>query len=162
MMKSILVASAFLMVSVVQAEVLSWRVDIGGDNSSYVSAQLYATTETSSWWTTGTAQESQNILKYDNTYGVVTRDTTVSVGDTYSFYVRLFAADGVTMVGYSELQSWSQLLASGALVSGSVPDFPATTPWNSGTSITAVPEPTSMALMAVGVSALLLRRKRVA
>lgn len=162
MKKTILVASILMVASAVRAEVLSWRVDIdtGSGNASYVTAQLFATTSTGNYWSDAATSQSGQINKYNDTYGVVTYDSTLTVGNTYSFFVKLFSADGITMVGYSGLQSWSELVASGALVSGTVPDFPATTPWNSGTSV--VPEPTSMALLAMGMSALLLRRKRVA
>lgn len=157
--KSILAAGLMMVASLAQAEVLSWMVDIDSGNSSYATAQLFATTTAENYWTTGSSQSGQ-INKYDDTYGVVTYDSNLSVGDTYSFYVKLFASDGTTMVGYSGLLSWSQLVSDGALVSGTVPDFPATTPWNAGTSV--VPEPTAMALLAMGASALLLRRRRVA
>lgn len=162
MKKTILVAGFLMVASVVKAEVLSWSVDIpdgSGGNTSYVTAQLFATTTTGAGYQlTGTSQSGQ-IYKYDNTYGVVTYDSTLAGGvdSTYSFFVKLFAANGTTVVGWSALQTWSQLVDSGSLVSGSVPDFPATTPWNT-TSV--VPEPTSMALLAMGVSALLMRRKR--
>lgn len=160
MRKSILVAGLMLIASVAKAEVLSWMVDIDAGNSSYVTAQLFATTSTGDYWTDAATSQSGLINKYDDTYGVVTYDSTLSVNNTYSFFVKLFAADGTTMVGWSGLMSWSQLVTDGSLVSGSVPDFPATTPWNAGTSV--VPEPTSMALLAMGMSALLLRRKRTA
>lgn len=160
MRKSFLVAGVLFVASAVQAEVLSWRVDIDGTpgDSSYVTAQLFATTSTGNYWTDEATSQSGQINKYNDVFGVVTYDSNLTVGDTYSFFVKLFAADGTTMVGYSALQSWNDLVTSGALVSGSVPDFPATTPWNAGTSV--VPEPTSMALLAMGVSALLMRRKR--
>lgn len=161
MKKTILVAGFLMVASVVRAEVLSWSVDIpdgSGGNTSYVTAQLFATTSTGDYWTDPATSQSGQINKYNDTYGVVTYDSTLTVGNTYSFFVKLFAANGTTVVGWSALQSWSQLVESGALVSGSVPDFPATTPWNAGTSV--VPEPTSMALLAMGVSALLMRRKR--
>jgi len=162
MKKTILVAGFLMVAAVARAEVVSWSVDIpdgSGGNTSYVTAQLFATTTTGAGYElTGTSQ-SGLINKYDDTYGVVAYDSTLSgVNNTYSFFVKLFAANGTTVVGWSGLQSWSQLVDSGALVSGSVPDFPATTPWNAGTTV--VPEPTSMALLAMGVSALLMRRKR--
>jgi hypothetical protein len=161
MRKSILIAGVLMAASIVQAEVLSWSVDIpdgSGGNTSYVTAQLFATTTTGAGYQLTGSSQSGQINKYNDTYGVVTYDSTLTVDNTYSFFIKLFAADGLTMVGWSGLQSWSDLVNSGALTSGVAPDFPTTTPWNAGTSV--VPEPTSMALLAMGVSALLMRRKR--
>jgi hypothetical protein len=159
MNKKILIAGVLMAASLVQAEVLSWRVDIPGvDANTYVTAQLFATDFTGVGYQEGGTSQGGQIAPYNASYGVLPTDTTLTVGNTYSFFVKLFAANGTTVVGWSGLQSWSQLVNSGALTSGVAPDFPATTPWNVGTSV--VPEPTSMALLALGVSALLMRRKR--
>jgi|GEM_PF-4436771 len=159
MKKTILAAGILIFASMVQAEVIAWRVDLGAENSTYETAQLFATkVTTGEYWKDGSisAQETQKIEKYDNTYGVVKRTTALgsTIDNTYSFFVNLYAFDGITVVGYSALKSWGDLVTQGSLGSG-VPSLPATA-WN------AVPEPTSMALLAMGVSALLLRRKRVA
>jgi PEP-CTERM motif len=143
--------------SMVQAEVLSWRVDIPSGNSTYQTAQLFATTTSENYWTTGSAQGSA-AAPYSSSFGVLTQDTNLSVGNSYSFYVKLFTDSGSTVVGWSGLMTWDQLVTAGALVAGTTPTFPATTPWNAGTSV--VPEPTSMGLLALGMSALLLRRRR--
>lgn len=161
MRQSVLVLVFILAASLVQAEVLSWQVDIdgGAGNTSYVTAQLFATTTTGAGYElTGTSFGGQ-INKNDDTTGVWTRDQNVSnIYSTYSFFVKLFQADGTTLAGWSGLQTWDQLVSSGALVAGTTPTFPATTPWNAGTSV--VPEPTSVGLLALGMSALLLRRRR--
>jgi hypothetical protein len=160
MTKKILIAGVLMAASLVQAEVLSWRVDIAdgsGGNSSYVTAQLFATTSSGgNYWETGSNQ-GDAVTKYNDAYGVLIVDSNVSGNASTYYYVKLFTS-GATLFGYSGLMSWTDLTTSGALVAGTVPDFPATTPWNSGTSV--VPEPTSMALLAMGVSALLMRRKR--
>jgi hypothetical protein len=161
MKQSVLILVFMFASSMIQAEVLSWRVDIdgGAGNTSYVFAQLFTTQTTGvGYQLTGTslgAQMSQN----NEADGVWQRNQDlVGLGTADYFYVRLFAADGTTPAGYSGLLSWTQLELDSALVSGTVPDFPATTPWNAGTSV--VPEPTSMGLLAIGMSALLLRRRR--
>jgi len=154
MNKKILFAGFLMAASLVQAEVLSWRVDIpdaSGGNSSYVTAKLFSTTSVGSGYEI-TGDLVQERTKYNDTYGVLKTDSSVSFSSGIGFYVRLF--DGATPAGYSALMSWSDLVEMGALVSGVLPDLPATTSWN------AVPEPTSMALLAMGVSALLMRRKR--
>lgn len=159
MNKKILIAGMLMVTSLVQAEVLSWRVDIpdaSGGNSSYATAQLFTTTTVLNYWGTGTGV-GDAVNKYNNDYGVLIADSNVSGNSGTYFYVKLFTSGG-SPVGWSALMSWTDLVTSGALVSGSVPDFPTTTPWNAGTSV--VPEPTSMALLAMGVSALLMRRKR--
>jgi hypothetical protein len=139
-------------------------VDIPGDAANtYATAQLFATQMTSgqSYWTDQSSSQSGLVTPYNSHYGVLTQDTNLSANNTYNFYVMLFSdAAGTSMMGYSALMTWSQLVDMGALVSGTTPDFPATTPWNAGTSV--VPEPTSMALLALGMSALLLRRRRMA
>ncbi len=153
MRKSILVAVALMVASLVQAEVISWRVDVESGNDFYDSAQLFATTATVDY-KTDTASElysGSKINTYDPDYGVLPNNTTVSYLTGISFFVKLY--NGADIVGYSELKSWSTLVGEGSLASGIAPDLPATA-WN------AVPEPTSMALLAMGVSALLMRRKR--
>lgn len=154
MKKTILVAGVVMVASMVQAEVLAWRVDLGAYNSTFETAQLFATTTVENYWETG-ASESLKISKLDNTYGVTTYESTLTVGNTFSFFVKLFGSDGTTVIGYSALKDWSTLVAEGSLAVGSPPGLPGTA-WN------AVPEPTAMALLAMGLSALLLRRKRVA
>ncbi len=161
MKKSILSLVFIFVASLVQAEVLSWRVDIdgGSGNTSYVTAQLFATSTTGGSYPGGGTAIGGQINKNDDTYGVWTRDQALSgYNNTYSFFVKLFAANGTTVVGWSDLVSWNVLVSDGALVSGTVPNFPATTPWNAGTSV--VPEPTSVGLLAIGMSAILLRRRR--
>ena len=158
----VLMLGMLLVAPMAQAEVLSWRVDIPGDGANtYVTAQLFATTMTSgdSYWTDLAHSQSGLATPYDSQYGVLTVDSNLSVGNTYNFFVRLFSdAGGTTPTGYSGLMSWNDLVTAGALVTGTTPNFPATTPWNAGTSV--VPEPTSMGLLALGMSALLLRRRR--
>lgn len=154
MKKTILVAGVLMVASMVQAEVLEWRVDLGGANSTFATAQLFATANNDGTFLTGAADRSSKINTYE-TYGVITYASTLTVSDINNyFYVKLENSGG-GLVGYSALKSWSQLVSEGALVSGNTPDIPATA-WN------AVPEPTAMALLAMGLSALLLRRKRVA
>jgi len=158
MRNSILMMGLLLAASLVQAEVIAWRVDLGANNSTFVTAQLFATTVVAGeYWKDGSivAQETQNIAQFE-TFGVVGRTTTLgsAIDSTYSFFVNLYAADGTTVVGHSDLKSWATLSSEGYLATGT-PDLPATA-WN------AVPEPTAMALLAMGVSAMLLRRKRVA
>jgi len=153
----VLMVGMFMAATMVQAEVISWRVDIPSGNSSYQTAQLFATTTSANYWTTGISQGS-TATPYSHNLGVLTQDTNLSVGNSYSFYVRLFTDSGATVVGWSGLMTWGDLVSSGALVSGSVPNFPATTPWNAGTTV--VPEPTSIGLLAMGMSVLLLRRRR--
>ena len=159
MNKKILIAGVLMAASLVQAEVLSWRVDIAdgsGGNSSYVTAQLFATTSSGgNYWETGSNQ-GDAVTKYNDPYGVLIVDSNVSGNASTYFYVKLVTA-GAPL--YSALLSWTDLVNDGSLVSGSTPSFPATTPWNAGAT-TLVPEPTSMALLAMGVSALLMRRKR--
>jgi len=152
----ILMLGMLLVVPMAQAEVLSWRVDIPSGNSSYATAQLYATMTSENYWTTGTAQGS-SATPYSASFGVLTQDTDLTVDNSYSFYVRLLDS-GSNPVGWSALMTWGQLVTDGALVLGTTPTFPTTTPWNAGTSV--VPEPTSMGLLALGMSALLLRRRR--
>lgn len=161
MKKSILIAGVLLGASLVQAEVLSWRVDIpnssGGGNVGYTTAQLFATTMGSSqnYWTDQANDQSVKISNTGNPYGVFRTDTTLhDVDSSFKFFVVLY--NGTTEFGHSALKDWNTLVSDGSLVSGIAPALPATTVWN------AVPEPTSMALLAMGVSALLLRRKRVA
>lgn len=153
MRKAILMAGVLMAASMVQAEVLAWRVDLGAYNSTFETAQLFATTEVANYWETGAAESGQ-INKLDNTYGVVTYESTLTVGNTFSFFVKLFGSDGTTVIGYSALKDWNTLMSEGSLAVAA-PGLPATA-WN------AVPEPTAMALLAMGLSALLLRRKRVA
>lgn len=165
MKKSILIAGVLMAASMIQAEVLSWRVDIDGTpgNQTYATAQLFSTTERIADFQNivgaGVTQLSEKINKYDNTWGVFTYDSNVSAGRDKFFFVKLYDSNGMVQWS-SDLTAWSTLVSDGALVSGSTPSFPATTPWNAGIGV--VPEPTSMALLAMGVSALLLRRKRVA
>jgi len=153
MKKTILVAGVLMLASMVQAEVLAWRVDLGGANSAFTTAQLFATDVGGAGYESSGSSISGRINKLDNTYGLVTYESTLTVGNTFNFYVKLYK--GETLIGYSALKSWSQLVTDGALVSGNTPEMPATA-WN------AVPEPTAMALLAMGVSVLLLRRKRLA
>lgn len=154
MIKKILLVGVLMSASVLQAEVLSWRVDMPSGNASYATAQLFATTTVDNYGGTGSAQGG-TVNTYSPDYGVLVTDSNVSGNSLTYFYVELRTA-GNEWFGYSDLMNWDTLVTMGALVSGSLPDFPATTAWN------AVPEPTSMALLAMGVSALLLRRKRVA
>jgi hypothetical protein len=158
MKKSILIAGILMSASLIQAEVLSWRVDIpdaNGANDSYTTAQLFATDSTASnYWEDKGHEQSVKIAKFTDAYGVLRTDTTLNVGSGYKFFVVLY--NGATEFGHSALKDWNTLVSDGSLVSGIAPALPATTVWN------AVPEPTSMALLAMGVSALLLRRKRVA
>jgi PEP-CTERM motif len=153
----VLVIGICMAVPMAQAEVLSWRVDIPIGNSSYETAQLFATTTSENYWTTGSSQGSA-ATPFSAGAGVLTQDTDLTVNNSYSFYVRLLTDSGATVVGWSGLMTWDQLVSAGALVSGSTPTFPSTTAWNAGTSV--VPEPTSMGLLALGMSALLLRRRR--
>jgi hypothetical protein len=154
MKKTLLVAGVLMVASMVQAEVLEWRVDLGGANSMFATAQLFATTVNDGTFVDHAAVRSGKINTYE-TYGVITYASALTVSDINNyFYVRLENTVG-GLVGYSARMSWSQLVSEGALVSGNTPDMPATA-WN------AVPEPTAMALLAMGVSVLLLRRKRAA
>jgi PEP-CTERM motif len=152
-----LIVGMVMAATMAQAEVISWRVDIPSGNSSYQTAQLFATATSENYWTTGVSQGS-TATPYSDAFGVLTQDTDVTVDNSYSFYVKLFTDAGATVVGWSGLMTWDQLVTAGALVAGTTPSFPATTPWNAGTSV--VPEPTSMGLLAIGMSALLLRRRR--
>jgi hypothetical protein len=155
MRRLILMVGALMVASVVQAEVIAWRVDLGAANSSFETAELFATMSTGDYWSdAATSQSGGKINKMDNTYGVLTYESTLTVNDSYSFFVKLYDVNNI-MVGYSALKSWATLSTEGSLASGIAPDLPATA-WN------AVPEPTAMALLAMGVSAMLLRRKRVA
>jgi len=155
----VLLVGMFMAATMVQAEVISWRVDIPSGNSSYQTAQLFATTTSANYWDTGISiPQGSAAAPYSPSLGVLTQDTNLSVGNTYSFYVRLFTDSGTTLVGWSGLMTWGDLVSTGALVSGTVPNFPATTPWNAGTTV--VPEPTSIGLLAMGMSVLLLRRRR--
>jgi hypothetical protein len=157
MKQSVLVLVFILAASLVQAEVLSWKVDVGGGNTTYETAQLFSTLTSLPNHPGSTDAIGLKMNKNDAT-GVWTRDQTLSgVDSTYSFFVKLFDGSG-GVVGWSGLMTWGDLVTSGSLVSGTVPDFPATTPWNAGTSV--VPEPTSVGLLAIGMSALLLRRRR--
>jgi hypothetical protein len=161
MRQSVLALVFIFAASLVQAEVLSWRVDIdgGAGNTSYVTAQLFATTSSGSGYELTGSNIGGPINKNDDATGVWTRDQNLTgLDNTYNFFVKLFAVDGTTVVGWSGLMTWGQLVTDGSLVSGTVPEFPTTTPWNAGTSV--VPEPTSVGLLALGMSALLLRRRR--
>ena len=160
MKKSFLIAGLLLASSVVRAEVLTWSVDLGVvDNATYATAQLFASsTQDTSFGTTGTSI-GDAIYKDSVAQFVVAYDSNVTAGTAY-FYVKLFNSTG-DFISYSDTQSWSQLWNAGSLVSGNTPDVSAANPWST-TSVTAVPEPTAMALLAMGVSAMLLRRKRVA
>ncbi len=152
-MRKILIAGVFMLASLAQAEVLSWRVDIPSGNN-YASAQLYATLASTADLGNLNSLQGGSVARYSNEYGVLTTDTTLTVNNTYKFFVALFAADGTTVMAYSALMTWDDLAAAGSLWSGSLPTPPGTTYWN------AVPEPTSIGLLAVGMSALLLRRRR--
>ncbi|MEI6645918.1 MAG: PEP-CTERM sorting domain-containing protein [bacterium] len=142
-----------MVASMVQAEILAWRVDLGGANTTFDTAKLFATSESGAGYELTGTVISGPINKFDNTYGLVTYESAVTAGSANNFYVRLYLGGSEVAGGYSALKSWSTLVAEGSLVSGNTPDIPATA-WN------AVPEPTAMALLAMGVSALLLRRKR--
>lgn len=160
MNKTILIACILMSASLVQAEVLSWRVDIpdaNGANGSYTTARLFATTlgAGDNYSADRANAQSVEIARFTSTYGVLRTDTTLTVGSGYNFYVVLY--NGGSEYGYSALKDWNTLVSDGSLVSGVAPALPATTVWNA----LPVPEPTSMALLAMGVSALLLRRKRV-
>jgi PEP-CTERM motif len=151
-MRKILIAGVVMLASLAQAEVLSWRVDVASGNGFYTSAQLYATLQvTADKDAANTITQGSSIGRYSIDYGVLTTDTALTVNSSYNFFVAL--VDGAT-VNYSALMTWDQLVDMGALWSGTLPAPMGTTSWN------AVPEPTSMALLALGVSAMLLRRKR--
>ncbi len=154
---SILALGVLMLVSIAQAEVISWRVDVESGNGFFDSAQLFATTASVNYKTDTESElySGNKINTYDPDYGVLPNNTTVSYLTGISFFVKLY--NGANIVGYSELKSWSTLVGEGSLASGIAPDFPATA-WNAGAGV--VPEPTSMALLAMGVSALLMRRKR--
>jgi hypothetical protein len=152
-MRKILISGFLLIACLAQAEVLSWRVDVDPNNGFYTTAQLFATTGSAN--VIGATAQSGQVGKYVNeAYGVLGTDTILTVGNTYSFFVALFDSDGVTVKAYSDLKSWGTLVSESSLWTGSFPVPPGTTYWN------AVPEPTSMGLLAIGVSALLLRRRR--
>jgi len=141
-----------MLASVAQAEVLSWRVYVASGNSFYTSAQLFATSTGTRDYLTETAQ-SGSISKQSDANGVLPTDTVLTVsGSSFSFFVTLF--NGAAFAGYSELMSWDDLSLVGSIWTGTPPALPGTTVWN------AVPEPTSMGLLALGMSALLLRRRR--
>jgi len=142
-----------LMASVVQAEFISWRVYIDTGNSFYDSAQLFATTTGTLNYETQSAQGGAISTYSGEDFGITPTDTALNVsGSSYSFFVALF--NGASFVAYSELRTWDSLVGDGSIWSGGLPAPMGTTYWN------AVPEPTSMGLLALGMSALLLRRRR--
>jgi hypothetical protein len=151
-MKKFFIIGCLMVASVAKADVLSWRVFVASGNSFYTSAQLFSTSSGTINYLTQTAQ-SGSISKQSDLNGVLPTDTVLTVsGSSYSFFITLF--NGGAFAGYSELMSWDDLLSVGSIWSGTPPALPGTTYWN------AVPEPTSMGLLALGMSALLLRRRR--
>jgi hypothetical protein len=158
MRKSFFIISFLFVASVVRAEVLSWSVDLAIGNEAYATAQLFSSTSGDSGYWNSETHIGNAIYKSEDGY-VVQYDSNVTPGTEY-FFVKLFNSSG-TFLSYSDAKSWSTLVADQNLVSGSAPEMSALNPWNI-TATTTVPEPTAMALLAMGVSALLLRRKRVA
>jgi hypothetical protein len=158
MRKSFFIISFLFVASVVRAEVLSWSVDLLIGNGAYETAQLFSSASNDSgFWTS--ANNIGNAIYKDQTEGyVVQYDSNVTPGTAF-FFVKLFNSSG-TFLSYSDAVSWDQLVADQHLVSGSAPEMSALSPWT--ITSTTVPEPTAMALLAMGLSTLLLRRKRVA
>jgi len=153
MKKSFFIIGLMFAASVLRAEVLTWSVDLVAGNGSYETAQLFSAESNTGNFYDSVSNIGGPINKDSGAGYVIEYDSDVTAGTAY-FFVKL--SNG----SYSDAMSWSQLVSAGSLVSGNTPDASALTPWNI-TSVT-VPEPTSMALLAMGVSALLLRRKRVA
>jgi len=151
-MRRFLIMGLLMVASLAQAEYISWRVYIDTGNSFYDSARLFATTEGTADVGTGIAQGDAATARESVENGVTPTDTALSVGSGYSFFVALYS--GGLVVGYSEIRSWAALATETSLWTGNLPAPMGTVYWN------AVPEPTSIGLLAMGMSALLLRRRR--
>jgi hypothetical protein len=158
-MKMYLMIFFLMTASIVQAEYISWRVFVGStgaENSFYDSARLFAT-DTGFATITGATSQGPSVGQASVELGVTPTDTLVTVpnNDQYSFFVALYSiAGGSTPVAYSALRTWDELVLDGSLWNAELPAPLGTTYWN------AVPEPTSIGLLAIGMSALLLRRRR--
>jgi hypothetical protein len=163
-MRMYLVIVFLMLASIAQADyIVSWRVFVGSteaENSFYKNAQLYAAL--------GPTADDQNAISYGSAVdkdsdanGVVSTGTVVTTpydGDL-KFFVALYDYSDV-LLGYSALIKWSDLVTAGSSSGGVFPVPLDPTYWNAGSSYTAVPEPTSIGLLAIGMSALLLRRRR--
>jgi hypothetical protein len=156
-MKIFLLGFILTVVSTVQGEVLSWRVDIPSGNS-YATAELFATTTAQAdYWNVAGTSQSDKFAPIDATEGVLRKNSVLTVDSSLNkFFVRIFNSGG-TMIGYSDLFA-STDFPIGVIWSGDGIDLPFSSVWNAGTSV--VPEPTSIGLLAIGMSALLLRRRR--
>ncbi len=158
-MKMFLMVVCLMMASIVQAEYVSWRVFVGStgaENSFYDSARLFATDQGVAN-IAGATSQGPSVDQASIELGVTTTDTLVTVPNNgqYSFFVALYSiAGGSTPVAYSALRTWGELATDGSLWNAELPAPLGTTYWN------AVPEPTSIGLLAIGMSALLLRRRR--
>ena len=77
---------------------------------------------------------------------------------SYSYYVELLAWDGATesTVGVSEWATYDALVSHGAIIPSGM-GIPATA--HIWMPATAVPEPTSLPLVLVGIALLLLKRR---
>lgn len=158
-MRMYLMIVFLMMSSIAQAEYISWRVFVGStgsENSFYDSARLFATDQGVAN-IAGATSQGPGVGQASAELGVTPTDTLVEVPNNgnYRFFVALYSiAGGSTPVAYSALRTWDELVLDGSLWNAELPAPLGTTYWN------AVPEPTSIGLLAIGMSALLLRRRR--
>jgi hypothetical protein len=152
MKKSIFILVLISLCSVTRAEILAWSVDLTPNNGSYVTAQLFAAANNGDGYWNSTSNVGEEIQKNQDGYWL--HQATVSYSEY--FFVKVF--DGSTTF-YSSAKAWGDLVIDQNLASGIFPDSLPSNYWNI-TSVTAVPEPTSVGLLALGMSALLLRRRR--
>lgn len=171
-MKVVFTLVALLTARLASAEMLYWMIgdsSNGGSNSiQFDYAVVYATDGDNKIILPNDGMGGETYWKDDGNDEVLSTTTTgpnlTKLGkgwdyQNYSFYVELFnysTLDSGTSVGVSEWATYDALVSHGAIIPSDM-GIPATA--HIWMPTTAVPEPTSLPLVLVGIALLLLKRR---